>query len=500
VGLGAATLALAVLAFIVWLTYVLTRGPAKPRRESAPPNLEPYLTDDDLESKRLNRVLVAALAASGLLAILMPIYYLGETSRQARAEHMFEDIAIERGHEWFIEFQCVDCHGPRGGGGSSSFLEPRSGILTSWMAPSLDDIFHRYEPEQIRHWVTFGRAGTPMPAWGVEGGGPLSEQQVDEIVAYIREIQISQEAAFAAVEDRVRAELTRIDSADDVVDGRIEAQRAAIADLLAAPDQYAAVEAVPKELERILTEDGTCTARSAALYGTTCTAPGADSDRDGLSDAAENLVNDLIERLLAVVPPSDAAADLARLSLDPTSPISSTDPQGRPLPDIEAADDVIADVTNVVRSLRLTTENLDTLLASAERGLEFLIEARAARRYAFDFDTIAAEAFDGDLDDARRAVGLYNAYCARCHTAGYPAGVAFTREAGSGGFGPGLLGGRSVVQFPDPQDHLDFIIAGSQPAVPYGLSGIGRGWMPGFGTVLSEYDLMLIVTFERGLP
>jgi mono/diheme cytochrome c family protein len=499
-GLGAATLALAVLAFIIWLTYVLTRGPARPSRESAPPNLEPYLTDDDLEAKRLNRVLVAALLTSGLLAILMPIYYLSETSRQARAEHMFEDIAIERGHEWFIEFQCLDCHGPTGGGGSWSYAEPRSGITTSWLAPPLNDIFFRYEAAQVRHWIVYGRPGTPMPAWGVEGGGPLSLQQVDELVAYIESIQITQSEAFGSVEDRVRGELTRIDSADDVVDGRIAAQEAALAALLAAPEQYAAVEDMPDELEAILAGDGTCTERSAALMGTTCGSPGADSDRDGLSDAAEALLNDFIERLLAAAPPSSAAMDLERVSFDPANPFSNTDPQGRPVPDIDAADDVIADVTQVLRDLRLTSENLEALVASAERGLEYLAESREARRYAFDFDTIAAESFGGDVDEARRAVALYNAYCARCHTAGYSAGVAFTREAGSGGFGPSLVGGRSVVQFPDPQDHLDFIIGGSEESVAYGVNGIGRGWMPGFGTLLSEHDLMLIVTFERGLP
>ena len=48
-------------------------------------------------------------------------------------------------------------------------------------------------------------------------------------------------------------------------------------------------------------------------------------------------------------------------------------------------------------------------------------------------------------------------------------------------------------------DHLDFIIGGSVNGQAYGLNGIGRGWMPGFGTVLSEADLMLIVKFERAL-
>jgi hypothetical protein len=56
-----------------------------------------------------------------------------------------------------------------------------------------------------------------------------------------------------------------------------------------------------------------------------------------------------------------------------------------------------------------------------------------------------------------------------------------------------------VVQFPSEADHLDFIVNGSQNGVGYGVNGIGRGWMPGFGAVLTQEDLMLIVKFERAL-
>jgi mono/diheme cytochrome c family protein len=498
-GLGAATLALAVLAFIAWISYLVTRRPARRRSEPAPPNLEPYLTDDDLEATRLNSVLGAALVTTALLAVVMPIYYLNEGNRQEAAEHFFAEIALERGHEWWEEFACADCHGSDGGGGAATFIEARSGISTVWQAPSLNDILLRYEPEEARHWIVFGRPGTPMPAWGVEGGGPLSPQQVDELLAYITSIQISQTDAFAQVEGRVSRELARIDAGDERVDQAIADQVAEIAALEAAPDQFAAVSDFPAELRTLLTADGTCTAASAALYRTTCGSPGIDSDRDGLADAAEAGLNALIERMLELAPPSEATAGLERISFDPQNAFTNSD-GARRIPDLEEAEEVIAEFTQIVRDLRLATENLDLLLETARRGLDFLLEAREERLYAFDFDAIAVAAFDGDVDDARRAAALFNAYCAVCHTAGFSAGPAFTKEAGSGSFGPSLRGGRSVVQFPDAADHLAFIIGGSEENVPYGVNGIGRGWMPGFGTVLSEHDLMLIVTFERTLP
>jgi len=55
------------------------------------------------------------------------------------------------------------------------------------------------------------------------------------------------------------------------------------------------------------------------------------------------------------------------------------------------------------------------------------------------------------------------------------------------------------VQFPDEADQVKFIIKGSVNGQLYGINGIGRGWMPGFGAMLSEEDIMLIVKFERSL-
>jgi mono/diheme cytochrome c family protein len=62
-----------------------------------------------------------------------------------------------------------------------------------------------------------------------------------------------------------------------------------------------------------------------------------------------------------------------------------------------------------------------------------------------------------------------------------------------------LWDSRSLVQFPDWHDQVDFIIRGSQEAVQYGVNGIGSGRMPGFGQVLSERQIELIVLYERTL-
>ena len=86
------------------------------------------------------------------------------------------------------------------------------------------------------------------------------------------------------------------------------------------------------------------------------------------------------------------------------------------------------------------------------------------------------------------AVGLFNGYCARCHTSGWSAGVPFTQEAGSGGFGPALWEGRPNIQFLSAEDLIEFITDGSVAQAPYGVNGIGSGRMPAFGQILTGED------------
>jgi mono/diheme cytochrome c family protein len=457
------------------------------------------MTDDELESKRLNKVLVAALLTTAVIAITLPVYFLNETNRQASAEHRFEDIAIERGHEWWLEYQCFNCHGPTGGGSGAPFVEPRSGIPTTWAAPSLNDVFYRYTEDEVRFWIVFGRQGTPMPAWGVDGGGPLNTQQVDELIAYIHTLQIPQSEILAGVDRAIESEMGRIENADATVDAAIAAQEAEIAELAMIPEQYAAVEELPAQLEAVLTQADTCTAASSRQYGTTCASPGSDQDRDGLSDQAEAMLSALLDTLIAVAPQSGPRTELERLEFDPANPFTTSEGSA-PIPDLDEARIMVTEFDSIARDLRLTNENLASLVANAERGLAFLLEQREERPYAIDIESIAASSFGGDLERAQRAAALYNVYCARCHTAGFSAGVPFTQQPGSGAFGPALFDGRTMIQFPNAADHYTFVLRGSDNAVAYGVNGIGRGWMPGFGALLSAGDVELIIEFERALP
>ena len=167
--------------------------------------------------------------------------------------------------------------------------------------------------------------------------------------------------------------------------------------------------------------------------------------------------------------------------------------------DLSIAKGYLSQLESELINIRIVSEGYDKFINEAETGLAFLEKALEEKLWEVSFDEIANSTFDGDLEKAIRAVGLFNAYCARCHTAGYSAGVAYTKEIASGGLGPALRAGRANIQFKQREDLIDFIVKGSVNGKAYGVNGVGGGKMPGFGAVLPESDIALIIDYLRGM-
>lgn len=494
--LGPFAVAVAVGFLLLGLAYLVNSGRAPRREREIPPNLQPYLTDEDLENKRLNKTLVWALVSSAFLAVALPAYFATESGRQQGFVERFEAEGLHVGAAIFNlqsadnpeGFGCIACHGAGGGGGVADFTDPRTGASVSWKAPSLNDIFYRYDEEEVRYWLIWGRSGTPMPAWGVEAGGPLNDQQLDFVLLYLESIQVTQEAAVGAVNGAVDRELSSLDLAPDKIQTAIAGQEAEIALIGTAEERFEWGTRLRVDLVKVL---GSADA-------------GFDTDRDGLSDDVEAQINMISDLAFANVG-SDATSDSRTsrdkliLELDVNRAFTTVDDVGEAIPDLDAGANLLAELDAQLAALGPAAENQKRLLENADLVLANLQAAAADARYAVDFAELADKGFGGDPATAARAYGLFSAYCARCHTAGYSAGEVATLEPGSGALGPSLREGRAVVQFPDDEDHYEFILDGSENGIGYGVNGIGRGWMPAFGTVLSESDLRLIVEFERSL-
>jgi mono/diheme cytochrome c family protein len=196
-------------------------------------NLEEYYDDPALEGRRLTHTLGWALGLVAVLALSLPAYWLIEPTRQDEMEDQFLETSIERGSELFaptspgnlVALGCANCHGPEGEGGvaiqsvniDKDELVVAAGALNdpdrtcapveddpdsllcevTWEAPSLNDVFYRFSREEIVQIITYGRPGTPMPAWGVAGGGPKNGQSIDNIVDFLESLQVSPDKARA---------------------------------------------------------------------------------------------------------------------------------------------------------------------------------------------------------------------------------------------------------------------------------------------------------------
>jgi mono/diheme cytochrome c family protein len=508
VGLGSIVLTIAIVVFLLWVGYVVINSRRRIRPPEKPgPNQEFFMDNAGLENDRLTRVLTAAVIAAGVLAIVMPIYFVNETNRQEAAAEEIQQENVHSGAQWWINFSCTTCHGPDASGGAATIAEPRSGLNASWAVPSLNDVFYRYDESEVRHWIAYGRPGSPMPANGLEGGGAMTVQEIDQVLDYLHSIQLDQADAVAKADDIVQNALNRMANAEDTINTRILVEQTKLDDILDGPRRWGVIENMPDEIDQLLGGSGTCTEDSAALVGTTCPAAGVDTDRDGITDEAEIGLEAMSQLAFAEivthqVNTSTGEVDLVTdgnfdLSFDPNSGYTMTDATGTPLADLDAAANLITHVKAKHLELSLLNERKDQFAQPVLDGIAYLQNALEQQAWAVDIDALAQKA-GLSTDDATRAVGLFNGYCARCHTAGYSAGIAFEQKAGSGAWAPALSGGRAITQFPDIQDHIDFVIGGAEAGTEYGVNGIsGVGGMPGFGALLSQEDIELIVAYER---
>ena len=64
-----------------------------------------------------------------------------------------------------------------------------------WQGPALNTVLLRYTRDEVRYILEYGRPFSPMPAWGAKGGGPLTEQQLQNLIDYLESIQLTPEEA-----------------------------------------------------------------------------------------------------------------------------------------------------------------------------------------------------------------------------------------------------------------------------------------------------------------
>ena len=216
------SIAIVLLAIVVvgWAIYVfvnIRQAKAEIGSEiELAPNRGNMPDDEELEGSRLEKVQAFGVLMLLIMALVLPIYWMLEGGRRSGAETSFSEAAVSRGEAVAAAAECTDCHGADLGGArfapvvldiGHQFADKESFIInTTWEAPSLDDVFTRFDTDaetldevsEVRQIIVYGRG--VMPAWGLDGGGPYNDQQIDDLVAWLWDARIGKEAEANAEE------------------------------------------------------------------------------------------------------------------------------------------------------------------------------------------------------------------------------------------------------------------------------------------------------------
>ncbi|HKN80181.1 MAG TPA: cytochrome c [Actinomycetota bacterium] len=123
-------------------------------------------------TRRWQTVGVAVLL---LLVLAFPLYRLTEDQRLDDALASENDAQIVAGRQLYA-LNCTSCHGERGQGVDAPALNSQ-------------EFLQSVSDAQMHGIIAGGIPGSAMPAWLDEYGGPLTDQQIAAVVAYVRSWQ-----------------------------------------------------------------------------------------------------------------------------------------------------------------------------------------------------------------------------------------------------------------------------------------------------------------------
>jgi mono/diheme cytochrome c family protein len=433
--------ALNVVAFTILIVggiYILfSRRRAGRELEKAPANLTPFLKDDELEGRRLERVQGWALIFAAIIAIALPIYWLREPTRQNQSSQYFANNAVSRGATLFaspgtedynaaVSKQCANCHGEKGAGGVATARI--NGVPVQWKAPPLNTELLRFSQDEVRQIITYGRPGTPMQGWGVLGGGPLNDQGISDLIAFINSLQLDPKVAQEQA-------MNNLAIAKGEKDG-------ACPEYATCPDQEVAT--AKKSLDTA----------NAAL-----TKAKADPQIAKLADPTAEC-----EAVKKQVEADTSSIDRAKAIACGTYLTALQDQK-----DAQAAYDWSLD--------------WQKRRADVSDG-QMLFEMNCARCHTEGW-SVFNPASPPDAVDGVNILGLSGG------GGGANGGSGFNLRDGGEvrRFGDDDSGGF--------QSQVAFVTTGSEDQKPYGRSGIGTGRMPGFGSMLTPEQINQIVAYER---
>lgn len=379
-----------------------------------------------LRKENYNGIMILGMALTLLILLGFAAYLVLEDDRVAVAADHLADERINHGREIYNE-QCASCHGTNGEGGIGTTLNNKTLLQTTH-----DDIFFSI--------IRSGVPSTEMPAWSVDYGGALTDEDIRSTVAYIR----SWEATAPVVE----------------------------------PDAFA-----PTAEEGALIFDTNCATCHGENGVGTGFAPQV-NDPNKLAKVDEEWLRNMLQYGRPAMGMPSYGAILSEDQSDHILALFDTWRAGeRVLP--------AYNVTDLINAAVFSLEGGDTASAmlQIERALNIMtdgpgkemLEEAEAHLVAGDttkaLDTLTALRDQWPIGDPVNGATIYAANCAACHGA--------DGEGGGGGVFP-ILKPNEYVQLNTTADLVEFIQEGREGTA-----------MAGFKDRLSEQDIADIVAHIR---
>jgi mono/diheme cytochrome c family protein len=545
------------------------------RGEKNPQNLETFYEDDTLETKKLERTLSVALIAVAAVAISIGIYYVWEPTREAQMTTSFETRSVRRGQTLFANpdmegynnvqsLQCANCHGGYdeetgryANGGTANFTlkalkdpdDPACAddqkfrnpdcitTTVAWKAPPLNTVLYKYPirkaeadnpfvsscslqdqhdvPDcrsQVYDIITYGRPGTPMPAWGVPGGGPKNEQAIQDLVNFLTSIQLPADQAAEPIRSgeiikqkkiisKAKADLKK--ERETAIEGGADPNEVNNEESVKAAQS--ALDSANAQLKVIESKTETQYIREQAIAEAQTAVDSAQKMVD--SEAPEGLAKaqsdyDAAVKAYEAIPELNAFANpqdyLDKLEKDQTEIKVEKEVDDANLSGNKSAQKKADAKLARVQSLKNTAQNFI-------ESRDALAQAKATSEIFAPSSLVNAKARLQQLQGESDGQLLFESNCARCHTKGWSyftpnnSRIPLPSAQGTGALGPNLANVKN--QFLTEEDQITFVGAGSAFQTAYGTRGIGSGRMPGFssvaGRVLSDDQIKAIVEYER---
>lgn len=156
-----------------------------------------------------NKQIAIMIALMAVLVVSCGAYLGWEPFRQRAASEWQEEVKALRGANLFVN-NCRFCHGIAGEGGVGPALDRPE------MRPD-DPQQRKLTRDLIINTLTCGRVGTPMPAWSQKQGGPLNDEQLEQLATLILTGSWPKVAELGRHADQTSARLARDISPTDTM-------------------------------------------------------------------------------------------------------------------------------------------------------------------------------------------------------------------------------------------------------------------------------------------